>query len=249
MGTATIKARRLGYAALLAAAAAGLAQCGGGSSSSPTTPTTTASLQSISLNPTSIGGGNTVQGTATLTAAAPSGGATVTLSSSNTSVATVPSSVVVPQGSATATFTVTALVVGSTTTATISGTYLNVTQTAPLSVTAQSVHADFIVTPDSGTTVSAGQCSASQVSGTSTQKLLCTFDASSATPSSGITEYRWTLPGASTPQFGVKLSDAIIPCGGFSSAGTQKDVTLKITASGGTDTTTKSITFVKGAPC
>jgi len=247
MGTAIIKARRLGYAALLAAAGASLAQCG--SSTSPTPPATTASLQSISLNPTSIGGGSTVQGTATLTAGAPAGGATIGLSSNNTQVATVPSSVVVPQGSTSATFTVTALVVGSTQTATISGTYLNVTQTAALSVTAQAVHADFVVTPDSGTTVSAGQCSASQVSGTATQKLLCTFDASSATPTSGITEYRWTLPGTSASQFGMKLSDPIIPCGRFSSAGTQKDVTLTITAPGGTNSATKSITFVKGAPC
>lgn len=247
MGTAAIKARRLGYAALLAAAGASLVQCG--SSTSPTPPPVTASLQSISLNPTSIAGGNTVQGTATLTAGAPTGGATVALTSSKPSVATVPGSVAVPQGGTSATFTVTALAVGAADTTTISGVYANVTQTATLSVTASGPHADFVVTPDSGTTVSAGQCSASQVSGTSTQKLLCTFDASSATPSSGITEYRWTLPGTSAAQFGVKLSDAIIPCGGFSSAGTQKDVTLKITASGGTDTTTKSITFVKGAPC
>ncbi len=249
MGTVIVKARRLAFAALLAAAAAALVQCGGGSSATPTTPSATAALQSVSLSSTSTAGGNTVQGTATLTAGAPTGGATIALSSSNTSVATVPSSVVVPQGSASATFTVTALTVGSTTTATISGSYLNVTQSAPLSVTAQGVHADFVVTPDAGTTVSAGQCSASQVSGTSTQKLLCTFDASSAAPISGITEYRWTLPGTSAAQFGVKLSDPIIPCGGFSSAGTQKDVILSITAPGGTDSTTKSITFVKGAPC
>jgi hypothetical protein len=144
---------------------------------------------------------------------------------------------------------VTALAVASTTSTTISGSYQNVTQSAGLSVTAQTVQADFVVTPDSGTTVSAGQCSASQVSGTATQKLLCTFDATSATPTTGITEYRWTLPGTSASQFGVKLSDPIIPCGGFSSAGTQKDVTLTITAPGGTSSATKSITFVKGAPC
>ena len=110
MGTGIIKARRLVYATLLATAAAGLVQCGGGSTS-PTT-STAASLQSVSLNPTSIAGGNTVQGTVTLTAGAPAGGATVTLASSNTSVATVPSSVVVAQGSPSATFTVTAVGIG-----------------------------------------------------------------------------------------------------------------------------------------
>jgi hypothetical protein len=246
MRTAIIKARRLGYAALLAAAGASLAQCG--SSTSPTPPATTASLQSISLNPTSIGGGSTVQGTATLTAGAPAGGATIGLSSNNTQVATVPSSVVVPQGSTSATFTVTALVVGSTQTATISGTYLNVTQTAALSVTAQGVHADFIVTPDQGTTVSQGQCSAAKL-GDGTQRLLCTFDATNSTPSTGITEYRWTLPGAAPKAGPAKYIDQIIPCGGFPDTGTQKDVTLTITAPGGTDTKTNSVTFIKGSPC
>jgi hypothetical protein len=185
----------------------------------------------------------------TLTAGAPSGGATVTLTSSKTSVATVPGSVAVSQGATSATFTVTALAIAAADTSTISGVYANVTQSATLSVTPPGPHADFVVTPDSGTTVSAGQCSASQVSGTATQKLLCTFDATSATPTPGITEYRWTLPGTSASQTGVKLSDPIIPCGGFSSAGTQKDVTLTITAPGGTNSATKSITFVKGAPC
>jgi hypothetical protein len=246
METGMIKARRIAFALLFAVAAAGLVQCGG-SSTSPTTTTAAAALQSVSVNPTSIAGGNAVQGTATLTTGAPAGGATVALSSSNKSVATVPDSIVVPQGSASATFTVTALVVGTTTTATITGSYLNVTQSAPLSVTAQVVNADFIVTPDAGTTVSAGQCSASQVTGTTTQKLLCTFDASGST--GGITEYRWTLPGAPATAGPVKYTDQIIPCGGFSSAGTQKDVTLVITAPGGTDSVTKSVTFVKGAPC
>jgi hypothetical protein len=245
MGTATIKARRLAFAALLAFAAAGLVQCGGSPVGPP--PPSAAALQSISLNPTSVAGGNTVQGTATLTTGAPSGGANVTLSSNNTQVATVPSSVTVPQGSATATFTVTALVVGSTQTATISGTYLNVTQTAPLSVTGQTPHADFVVTADPDTTVSAGQCAATQ-SG-SAQKLRCTFDASASTPSSAITEYRWTLPGTSTPQLGMKLKDAMIPCGTFPNVATDKDVTLVIVTPSGTATVTKSVTFVKAGAC
>src|SRR5215469_1460280 len=57
---------------------------------------------SVTLNPTSVVGGNSSQGTVTLSGAAPTGGATVTLSSSNTAAAKVPTNVVVPAGSTTA---------------------------------------------------------------------------------------------------------------------------------------------------
>jgi hypothetical protein len=194
----------------------------------------------------SVSGGTPVQGTATLTSAAPSGGATVALSSSNTSAATVPDSVNVPSGSTTGTFTVNTKAVSSTATADISGTYLGITQKSTLSVNAL-VHADFTVIPDANTTVSAGQCSATQISGTSTQRLLCTFDAGTSTPIPGITSFAWTLPNMTFT--GQTLSDRVIPCGGFSSAGTQKDVTLTITAPAGSDTVKKSVTFIKGSPC
>jgi len=55
--------------------------------------TQAASLAGITLHPASVVGGDTSQGTASLTSAAPSGGAVVTLSSSNASAATVPASV------------------------------------------------------------------------------------------------------------------------------------------------------------
>ena len=70
----------------------------------------------------------------TLSATAPAGGATVTLSSSNTAVATVPSSVTVPAGAASANFpaSTAACTSGS---ATISGIYGGVTRSAGLTVT------------------------------------------------------------------------------------------------------------------
>lgn len=239
---------RILIAVLVGAASAAimvLIDCGG-SSTSPSNPPPVAALQSVAVSPTSVAGGTAVQGTVTLSTGAPAGGATVTLASSNPAAATVPASVVVPQGSASATFNVTTLVVASSTTADISGTYAGITQKATLSVAA-AIHADFIVTPDAGTAVSAGQCSATQVSGTATQKLNCTFDGRSSTPNPGITAYQWTLPGASMS--GATLSDPIVPCGGFSSAGSARDVTLVITAPGGSDTVKKSVTFIKGAPC
>jgi Putative Ig domain len=80
-------------------------------------------LQAISLSGTSVKGGTSVTGTATLNVAAPSGGALVQLVSSNTAAASVPSSVTVPAGATSATFTVTTETVSSTTTVGIGGIY------------------------------------------------------------------------------------------------------------------------------
>jgi hypothetical protein len=82
-------------------------------------------------------GGSPSQGTVTLTAAAPSGGAVVSLSSSNTAVATVPPSVTVPAGSTSAGFTVTTRSVTGSTSVTITAAYGGVTKTAALTVTPQ----------------------------------------------------------------------------------------------------------------
>ena len=68
-----------------------------------TVPTTTigavttngVSVASVTVNPTVVVGGTSSQGTVTLSGSAPAGGATVTLTSSNTAAAQVPASVVV----------------------------------------------------------------------------------------------------------------------------------------------------------
>jgi len=93
------------------------------------------SLSSLTLNPTSVSGRNSSTGTVTLSSAAPSGGAVVTITSNNTSVATAPSSVTVAAGNTSATFTVSTQRVQSNTTAVISGTYGGSTQSATLTVT------------------------------------------------------------------------------------------------------------------
>ena len=95
----------------------------------PTQP----SLSSLSLNPTSVVGGNSSTGTVTLTAPAPSGGFVVNLSS-NTSVATVPSTVTVPAGATSANFTVSTQAVSSTTSVTITASAGGVSRTATLTV-------------------------------------------------------------------------------------------------------------------
>jgi hypothetical protein len=96
------------------------------------------SLSSLKLSQTSISGGNSLNGTVTLSAAAPSGGIVVALTSSNSSVASVPSSVTISAGSTSANFKIRTQRVSSNTNVTISGTYNGVTKSASLTVTSGS---------------------------------------------------------------------------------------------------------------
>ena len=100
------------------------------------TPPSTLSVASLTLNPSSVVGGNTSQATVTLSAAAPSGGAAVSIGSSTT--AAVPSVVTlnIPAGQTTGTFSISTSVVSSTTTATISAALNGSTQYATLTITA-----------------------------------------------------------------------------------------------------------------
>jgi len=84
-------------------------QTGSGPATQPAT------LSAFTLNPTAVVGGNTSKGSVTLSAPAPSGGAAVSLTSSNSAVAKVPASVTVSGGGTSGSFTVTT---GSVTTAT-----------------------------------------------------------------------------------------------------------------------------------
>src|SRR5437762_12395433 len=86
-------------------------------------PRPVASLSSVSVTPTSVVGGNSSQGTVTLTAGAPAGGAVVGLSNANTAVATVPASVTIAAGATSATFSITTTSVTATTALSISGTF------------------------------------------------------------------------------------------------------------------------------
>jgi hypothetical protein len=94
----------------------------------------TTTLSSLTLNPTSVTGGATSQGTVTLSGAAPSGGAVVMLASSNGAIASVPPSVTVAAGATSASFTVTTTPVSVSTTVNISATYAGLTKTATLTV-------------------------------------------------------------------------------------------------------------------
>jgi len=103
-------------------------------------------LSSITVNPTTVVGGNNSTGTATLSAAAPSGGAVVSLSSSNPAVAAVPASVTVAAGNTSANFTVTTSSVTASTSVTITGTYNGVSRSATLTVNPPAQNATLTVT-------------------------------------------------------------------------------------------------------
>lgn len=77
------------------------------SASVSATTQVTGALVSLSLNPTTVTAPAPSTGTVTLSGAAPAGGLSITLTSSNTAKATVPPTVLVPAGATTATFTVT----------------------------------------------------------------------------------------------------------------------------------------------
>lgn len=81
----------------------------------------------------------------TLTSAAPSGGAVVSLSS-NAAAATVPASVTVAAGASSATFTATTASVTASTSATISAVLAGVTRTATLTVNPPSTNVTLTVT-------------------------------------------------------------------------------------------------------
>jgi hypothetical protein len=92
------------------------------------------SLVAVTLNPRSVRGRGTSNGLVRLSSPAAAGGANVELSS-NSPVATVPSSVTVPAGSDSAGFVVQTKAVLHSTQATIRATYAGVTRSAKLTVT------------------------------------------------------------------------------------------------------------------
>ena len=90
-------------------------------------------LESITLLPRSLAGGDSSAATVSLTGTAPSGGVVVQLKSSSTA-ATVPSLVTIPAGQSSVSFPIATLGVTKFASATISATALKATKTATLSI-------------------------------------------------------------------------------------------------------------------
>ena len=99
-------------------------------------PSPTAALSSVAVSPTAVVGGTSATGTVRLSAAAPSGGALVSLSDSS-SAASLPASVTVPAGSTSATFTISTTAVTASSVATISAAFGGATRTVGLTIDPQ----------------------------------------------------------------------------------------------------------------
>jgi hypothetical protein len=191
------------------------------------------SLSAISLNPASVLGGSSSSGTATLTSAAPTGGAIVTLTSSDTTTATVPASVTVPAGSTSATFAVTTSPVLATSTATITGAYGGTTRTASLSVTppgAPAALSGVSVNPAilTGGTASQGTITLTAPAGAGGFAVSLSSDNTAA-----------TVPGSVTVAQGSTSATFAI---GTSSVATSTPVTITATTAGVTRTATLTLT-------
>ncbi len=93
-----------------------------------------AGLVGVTVNPAAVTGVAGSTGTVTLGAAAPAGGAIVTLASNNLNAATVPATVTVPANATTVNFAVTTKAVTAVTAVTITATYNGVPKTATLTV-------------------------------------------------------------------------------------------------------------------
>jgi hypothetical protein len=98
----------------------------------PPPPPPALTVAALTLNPSTVVGGNNVQGTVTLSASASA--ATVVSLASNSARATVPPSVTVAAGASSATFTIGTASVTSSATATISATLNGVTRSATLTI-------------------------------------------------------------------------------------------------------------------
>jgi hypothetical protein len=129
--------------------------------------TAPAALSAISVNPTSVVGPASSTGTVTLTAAAPSGGAVVTLTSSNTAIAGVPASITIAAGANSATFNITTAAVTANISVTLTAAYSGVSRTATLTVTAPPPPASLNTLTLNPTSVTGGSSSTGTVSLTS----------------------------------------------------------------------------------
>ena len=222
--------------------------------STPAAPT----LSSLSISPTSVTGGSAnATGTAALTAAAPSGGAAVTLTSSNTTAATVPASVTIPAGSTSATFTITSRTVTTSTSVTVSGVYAGVTRTGTLTVNTQTAPpptptlSSLSISPTGVTggsanatgtaTLSAAAPSGGAVVTLSSSNTTAATVPASITIAAGATSGTFTVTSrAVTASASVTISGA---SGGVTRTGT---LTVNPAASGGTATLTVSATGRSG---
>ena len=178
------------------------ASMNGSSSQSPAlTVGARVALAALTLTSPSVIGGDAVFGTATLTGAAPTGGAVVTLSGGDP--LTVPASVTVLAGTTSAAFSAFTRTVGGVVSSTITGSYGG----ASMSVTV-SVMPPTVATASFGVAGSTETETCSMANGGNT--LNCTFNGSTSTAPGTIVAWDWTygVPGATI--FSQRTTTAVL---------------------------------------
>ena len=148
--------------------------------------TTAADITGLTVTPAEVAGGGTSQGTIVINTAAPTGGVVVNLSTSNSAVAQVPTTVTIPAGATSAVFTITTTVIASQASVTIIATRGSVKETAPLTV--DGVSFGLSLSPQS---VVGGSTGTGSAGGTSTGTITLT----SAAPASGLS-FNVSIPSA-----------------------------------------------------
>jgi hypothetical protein len=166
------------------------ASMNGSSSQSPALNVTTrVTLAAITVSSPSVVGGEGVNGTVTLSGAAPAGGAVITLSGGDP--ITLPASVTVVAGATSAPFSAFTRVVGGTIPTTITASYGGASASVTLSVTAPtSATANFGVTGPNETET------CTLINGGNT--INCTFNGSTSTAPGTIVAWDWTYGVATT---------------------------------------------------
>ena len=216
----------------------------------PQAATAAASLSSVSVNPASVVGPTSSTATATLTAAAPTGGAMVTLSSSNPAAASVPASVTVAAGATSASFTVTTSAVGMNTSVTLTGTYNGTSRTATLTVTPVPPPASLNTLTLSPTSVTGGAASQGTVTLTSAAPTGGALVTLSGKPTAATVPASVTVPaGATSAAFtvtttAVTASTAVTISAVF--AGVTSSAALTLTPPGANVTLTVTATGRSG---
>ena len=97
-------------------------------------PPVPAALSSLTLSPSTIVGGSTANGTVTLNKAAPAGGIVVNLTSSNSTRANVPATVLIPAGAVSKVFTIATTATKQKTNVSITVSYAGVNKSAQLTI-------------------------------------------------------------------------------------------------------------------
>jgi hypothetical protein len=179
-----------------------------------------AALTSVTVSPSSVSGGQSATGTVILTGAAPSSGAVVSLTSANPA-ASVPSSVTIPGNAWSTNFTVSTSPVGSMTAGNLTATYLGISKSVTLTVTAATpaVLSSLSLNP---TTVVGGSSSVGTVTLNKVTASAVVVSLKSSKPAKASVPASVTVPaGASSASFNITTTP------------TNKKISASITASNG----------------